>query len=132
MFGDVMKNAENMHKFAKFASHPQAFLSLLDGCAVNNAFRFVVLYCIVVYFLLFLLFLSLGDEMKLLIISRYDKEHYRHGGHLKRHAASEAILSPDHKYLNMNSKHQQINYVYLRNKGKNLIHAYACLIIFLG
>jgi len=58
MFGDVMKNAENMHKFAKFASHPQAF------CRSSMAVQ--------------------------LIISRYDKEHYRHGGHLKRHAASEA------------------------------------------
>jgi len=35
-----------------------------------DAFRFVVLYCIVAYFFLFLLFLSLGDEIKLLITLR--------------------------------------------------------------
>jgi len=33
-----------------------------------DAFGFVVLYCIVVYFFLFLLFLSLGDEIKLLTV----------------------------------------------------------------
>jgi len=32
-----------------------------------DAFRFVVLYCIVVYYYFLLLFLSLGDEIKLLI-----------------------------------------------------------------